>query len=75
MPAIVKQFHLSENDVKFVAIAIGLIGYIVGSNLVGALAHRRGRRLAFLSRCSSPAWDPSAPRLRPGSSRCRSGVS
>jgi putative MFS transporter len=49
MPAIVKQFHLSDNDVKFVAIAIGLIGYIVGSNLVGALAHRRGRRLAFLA--------------------------
>jgi putative MFS transporter len=48
LPAIVKQFHLSSNDVKFVAIAIGLIGYIVGSNLVGALAHRRGRRLAFL---------------------------
>ena len=33
---------------KFVAIAIGLVGYIVGSNLVGILAHRRGRRLAFL---------------------------
>jgi len=49
MPAIVKQFHLSTNDVKFVAIAIGLVGYIVGSNLVGALAHRRGRRIAFLA--------------------------
>ncbi len=48
MPAIVKQFNLSTNDVKFVAIAIGLVGYIVGSNLVGALAARRGRRLAFL---------------------------
>jgi MFS transporter, putative metabolite:H+ symporter len=48
LPAIVTQFHLSSNDVKFVAIAIGLVGYIVGSNLVGVLAHRRGRRLAFL---------------------------
>ena len=48
MPAIVDQFHLSDNNVKFVAIAIGLVGYIVGSNLVGALAHRRGRRIAFL---------------------------
>ena len=48
LPAIVKQFHLSSNDVKFVAIAIGLVGYIVGSNLVGVLAHRRGRRPAFL---------------------------
>lgn len=49
MPAIVTQFHLSDNDVKFVAIAIGLIGYIVGSLLIGALADRRGRRLAFLT--------------------------
>ncbi|MDQ2894473.1 MAG: MFS transporter [Actinomycetota bacterium] len=49
LPAIVKQFHLSTNDVKFVAIAIGLIGYIVGSNLIAALAHWRGRRLAFLA--------------------------
>jgi putative MFS transporter len=48
LPAIVKQFHLSTNDVKFVAIAIGLVGYIVGSNLIGVVAHRRGRRLAFL---------------------------
>ncbi|MGA2828358.1 MAG: MFS transporter [Streptosporangiaceae bacterium] len=49
LPAIVKQFSLSSNDVKFVAIAIGLVGYIVGSNLIGALADRRGRRLAFLT--------------------------
>jgi putative MFS transporter len=49
MPAIVKQFNLSDNDVKFVAIAIGLVGYIVGSFLIGALADRRGRRLAFLA--------------------------
>ena len=49
MPAIVTQFHLSDSDVKFVAIAIGLIGYIVGSLLIGALADRRGRRLAFLT--------------------------
>ncbi len=49
LPAIVKQFDLSSNDVKFVAIAIGLVGYIVGSNLIGALADWRGRRLAFLT--------------------------
>ena len=48
LPAIVKQFHLSANDVKFVAIAIGLVGYIVGSNLIAAFAYRRGRRPAFL---------------------------
>ena len=34
---------------KFVAIAIGLVGYIVGSNLIGALADWKGRRLAFLT--------------------------
>ena len=49
LPRIVQQFHLSTNDVKFVAIAIGLVGYIVGSNLIGALADWRGRRLAFLA--------------------------
>jgi len=49
MPAIAKQFALTTNDVKFVAIAIGLVGYIVGSNLVGMLADWRGRRLAFLT--------------------------
>ena len=49
MPAIAQQFHLSDNDVKFVAIAIGLVGYIVGSNLIGALADWKGRRLAFLT--------------------------
>jgi MFS family permease len=57
LPAIVKQFSLSSNDVKFVAIAIGLVGYIVGSNLIGGLADWRGRRLAF------PYL---AARLRPG---------
>ena len=49
LPAIVKQFSLTTNDVKFVAIAIGLVGYIVGSNLIGALADWRGRKLAFLT--------------------------
>jgi len=49
MPAIAQQFHLSDNDIKFVAIAIGLVGYIVGSNLIGALADWRGRRIAFLT--------------------------
>jgi putative MFS transporter len=49
MPAIAKQYHLSSNDVKFVAVAIGLIGYIVGSNVIGALSDRRGRRMAFVT--------------------------
>ena len=49
MPRIAEQFALTTNDVKFVAIAIGLVGYIVGSNLIGALADWRGRKLAFLT--------------------------
>ena len=49
MPRIAQQFALTTNDVKFVAIAIGLVGYIVGSNLIGALADWRGRKLAFLT--------------------------
>jgi MFS transporter, putative metabolite:H+ symporter len=49
LPRIVEQFHLSDNDVKFVAIAIGLVGYIAGSNLIGWFADRRGRRPAFLA--------------------------
>jgi MFS transporter, putative metabolite:H+ symporter len=49
MPRIAQQFALTTNDVKFVAIAIGLVGYIAGSNLIGALADLRGRKLAFLA--------------------------
>jgi putative MFS transporter len=49
MPRIAQQFALTTNDVKFVAIAIGLVGYIVGSNLIGGLADWRGRKLAFLT--------------------------
>jgi MFS family permease len=48
MPAIAKQFDLNSNAVKFVAVAIGLIGYIAGSNIIGLLADRRGRRVAFV---------------------------
>jgi putative MFS transporter len=49
MPAIAKQFDLNSDAVKFVAVAIGLIGYIVGSNFIGLLADRRGRRVAFMA--------------------------
>jgi MFS family permease len=47
MPAIVDQWGLSDNVVKFVAVAVGLIGYIVGSILIGSLSDRRGRRISF----------------------------
>ena len=40
MPAIAPQFNLSESETLFVALAIGLIGYIIGSYLIGTLADR-----------------------------------
>lgn len=43
MPAISKQFHLSSGESTFVALAIGLIGYAVGSMLIGSLSDRFGR--------------------------------
>jgi len=43
MPAISKQFHLSGNEATFVALSIGLIGYAVGSIIIGSLSDRFGR--------------------------------
>lgn len=41
------DWHLSSSAGKFVAVAIGLIGYIVGSMVVGYVSDRSGRRPAF----------------------------
>lgn len=43
MPAINEQFHLSNATSLFLALSIGLIGYIIGSFLIGMLADRFGR--------------------------------
>ena len=43
MPAISKQFHLSGSDVTFVALSVGLVGYAVGSIIIGGLSDRYGR--------------------------------
>jgi MFS family permease len=43
LPAIAKEFNLSSSDETFVALAIGLIGYAVGSMLIGGLSDRFGR--------------------------------
>lgn len=43
MPAIDDQFNLSQSTSLFLALAVGLIGYIVGSFAIGALSDRFGR--------------------------------
>lgn len=43
LPAISKEFGLSSSDETFVALSIGLIGYAVGSVLIGSLSDRFGR--------------------------------
>jgi putative MFS transporter len=43
MPAIAKQYHLSGSTTTFVALSIGLIGYVVGSLVIGTLSDRYGR--------------------------------
>ncbi len=43
MPAIAVQFNLTGSEILFVALAIGLIGYIFGSFLIGELADKHGR--------------------------------
>jgi MFS family permease len=43
LPAIAKQFNLTDSQGTFVALSIGLIGYAVGSILIGSLSDRFGR--------------------------------
>ncbi|MGH8279332.1 MAG: MFS transporter [Gammaproteobacteria bacterium] len=43
MPAIAEQFKLSGSEALFVALALGLIGYVVGSIVIGAVSDRVGR--------------------------------
>lgn len=43
MPAIAPAFNLTGSETLFVALSIGLIGYIFGSYLIGSLADRYGR--------------------------------
>jgi len=43
MPAIATQFNLTNSETLFVALAVGLVGYILGSYVIGTLADRYGR--------------------------------
>jgi MFS family permease len=48
MPSIAVQFHLTGSESLFVALAVGLIGYIIGSYAIGRLADRYGRLKTML---------------------------
>ncbi|WP_298279309.1 MFS transporter [Ferroplasma sp.] len=43
MPSIAPQFHLTGSESLFLALSIGLIGYVIGSFIIGYLADRYGR--------------------------------
>jgi MFS transporter, putative metabolite:H+ symporter len=43
LPAIATQFHLTGSESLFLALAVGLIGYILGSFVIGTFADRYGR--------------------------------
>ncbi|MDT4998664.1 MAG: transporter, putative metabolite:H+ symporter, partial [Mycobacterium sp.] len=43
LPAITDQFGLTGSEGVFVAVAVGLVGYVVGSVAIGSLADRFGR--------------------------------
>ncbi len=43
MPAIATEFALSGSEALFVALALGLVGYVAGSIVIGAIADRVGR--------------------------------
>ena len=43
MPAIAKQFMLTGSEALFVALAVGLVGYIFGSYIMGTFSDRYGR--------------------------------
>ncbi|MGH8162399.1 MAG: MFS transporter [Gammaproteobacteria bacterium] len=48
MPAIAKQFQLTGTESLFAALAIGLLGYIVGSIVIGGISDRYGRARILL---------------------------
>jgi len=48
MPAIDAQFHLGSSLSLFIALSVGLIGYGIGSYLIGTLADMHGRFRAMI---------------------------
>lgn len=49
MPAVARQFQLTGSESLFVAVAVGLIGYILGSLVIGGLSDRVGRFTILLT--------------------------
>jgi MFS transporter, putative metabolite:H+ symporter len=49
MPAVQSQFGLTGSESLFVALAVGLVGYITGSYLIGTVADRYGRLRTMLA--------------------------
>lgn len=49
LPAIADQFGLTGSESLFVALAVGLIGYILGSFVIGTFADRYGRLRLLLA--------------------------
>jgi putative MFS transporter len=43
LPAISREFGLTSSETVFIAVAVGLVGYVVGSVGIGSLADRFGR--------------------------------
>src|SRR5699024_2516140 len=66
MPAINEQFNLSQSTSLFLALAVGLIGYIIGSLIIGALADRFGRYRMLLLTFALTAIGSFGDALAPG---------
>jgi MFS transporter, putative metabolite:H+ symporter len=49
LPAIAEQFHLTGNESLFVSLAVGLIGYVLGSFIIGTFSDRYGRLRMLLA--------------------------
>ncbi len=66
MPAINEQFNLSNSTSLFLALSVGLIGYIIGSFIIGTLADRFGRYRMLLLTFGLTAIGSFGDALAPG---------
>ena len=66
MPAIATQFGLTGSESLFIALSIGLIGYIFGSFIIGALSDKYGRYNLMMITMILTAVGSLGTRLQPG---------